>query len=154
MVRPVEAAHLDHSRRKLPLQIRAEIPFRARSATKDVEAKRMILGKGVAGKMRFCEQTKARDAAGYRKLVPIGVAYRMQLQSCGQLREQRVQPFRIGKSGPVATVRFDHPFAAAHGLLLGASAFGAELSSARKRLTAIDAELGGGFATRRSKGRR
>src|SRR6266849_10348760 len=52
-IRPLDAPHVDCARRELAPQILPEIPFRARPAAEDVEAKRMILGKGVAGKVRF-----------------------------------------------------------------------------------------------------
>src|SRR6185295_2808327 len=53
---PVDSAHADGGGCKLASQIRVEVPLRARPAAKNVEAKRMILRKSVAGKMRFFEQ--------------------------------------------------------------------------------------------------
>ena len=50
-IRPVDAADADNAGGELALQTRAEVPIRARPATKYVETKRMILGKSVAGKV-------------------------------------------------------------------------------------------------------
>jgi hypothetical protein len=79
-IRPLDAPHVDCAGRELAPQIFAEIPFRARPAAEDVEAKRMILGKGVAGKMRFREQAHASNAAGSRELMEGGVTYWMKKQ--------------------------------------------------------------------------
>ena len=115
----------------------------------------MILGKGVAGKMRFRQKTQSSDAACSWKLVPVCFPHGMERERLGQLGEQPAELPWIRQGGPVATVRFNHPLAAAHGLLLGASALRAELGGARNRLTAVDAELGGGFGARwRSRRRR
>src|SRR5438034_3276213 len=155
-IRPLDAPHVDCARRKLAPQILAEIPFRARSAAENVEAKRMILGKGVAGKVRFRKQTHARDAARSGKLMESGVAYGMKEQGFREPSEKGTQLREISQRRRVTTVRFNHPLAAAHGLLLGASALGAELGGARHGLAAVDAEFRGGFAARgsaRSRGR-
>jgi hypothetical protein len=47
------------------------------------------------------------------------------------LIEERPQLCEIGQRRRVTTVCFDHPFATAHGLLLGASAFRTEFSRTR-----------------------
>ena len=107
----------------------------------------MILGKGVAGKMRLGEQAKTGDAACSRKLVPVRFAYLMQRERGGQLCKERAQRLQIGERGAVTTVRLDDPLAAVHGLLLGATALGTEFGSARNGLAAVDAELAGGFAS-------
>src|SRR2546426_5334403 len=151
-IRPLDAPHVDCARRKLAPQILAEIPFRARPAAENVEAKRMILGKGVAGKVRFRKQTHARDAARSGKLMESGVAYGMKEQGFREPSEKGTQLREISQRRRVTTVRFNHPLAAAHGLLLGASALGAELGGARHGLAAVDAEFRGGFAASGSGG--
>ena len=73
----------------------------------------MILGKGMAGKMRFCQQPEAGDATSAGKLMPVSFTHGMQRQRVGQLSEQGAQFFKIGQRGAIATVRFDQPLAAA-----------------------------------------
>ena len=93
---PVDAPDADRAGRELALQTRAEIPIRARPATEDVEAKRMILGKRVAGKMRFRQQADAGDAPGSRKLVPGCISDGMECERLGQLIKERPQLRGIG----------------------------------------------------------
>ena len=101
----------------------------------------MILGKSMAGKMRFREQAQARDTAGPGELMPPCVPDRMEPECIGQPLEQGAQLFDIGQRCCVTTVSLYHPFAAAHGLLLGASALRAEIRSTRHGLAAIDTEF-------------
>ena len=114
----------------------------------------MILGKGVAGKMRFGEQAHARDTARSRELMEGGVAYGVEKQCFSEPGEKCAKLRKISQCRRVATVRFNHPLAAAHGLLLGASALGTELGGARHGLAAVDAEFRGGIAARGSRGNR
>src|SRR5713226_5651994 len=90
-IRPLDAPHVDCAGRKLARQVLAEVPFRARPAAKNVEAKRMILGKGVAGKMRLREQAHACDAARSGELVKGGVTHGMERERFGQLGEKGAQ---------------------------------------------------------------
>src|SRR5579864_8961608 len=82
---PVDPPDADSAGRELALQARAEVPIRAGPATKDVETKRMILGKSVAGKVRFRQQADAGNASGTRKLMPGGVGYGMERERRRQL---------------------------------------------------------------------
>ena len=56
----------------------------------------MILGKGMAGKMRFREQAQACNTAGPGKLVPPCVPDRMEPERVSQPLEQGAQLFDIG----------------------------------------------------------
>src|SRR5712664_2250186 len=96
-IRPLDAPHVDCAGRELAPQILAEIPFRARPAAEDVEAKRMILGKGVAGKMRFGKQAHSRDAARSRELMEGGIAYGMEQQRFREPAEKGAQLRKISQ---------------------------------------------------------
>ena len=56
----------------------------------------MILGKSVAGKMRFRQQADAGDAPGSRKLVPGGLGDGMECERLRQLIKERPQLRWIG----------------------------------------------------------
>jgi hypothetical protein len=66
--------------KKLP-ERRFKIPFGAQNAAKKIQAKRIVFGKSVASDVRFGEQTKAGDAAGSRKLMPLRLAHGSQLHA-------------------------------------------------------------------------
>jgi hypothetical protein len=71
------------------LQRRFKIPFISRNAAKKIKAKRIVLGKSVAGDVRFGEEAKASDAAGARKLMPLRYADRAQLHAANHAMEER-----------------------------------------------------------------
>ena len=71
------------------LERRFKIPFGARHAAKEIQAKRIMLGKGMAGDVRFREQAKAGDAAGPGKLMPLRCADGTQLQAANHAMEKR-----------------------------------------------------------------
>src|SRR5262249_54040587 len=96
----------------------------------------------------FRKQTHARDAARSRKLMEGSIADGMQKQHFRKPGEKGAELGKISQRRRVATVRFNHPLATAHGLLLGASAFGAEPASARHGLAAVDAKFRDGLAAR------
>src|SRR5579871_1114942 len=108
----LDAAHTNRARGKLALQARFEIPVGARPAAEDVEAKRMILGKGVAGKMRFREQPQAGNASGAGEAVPVGVADGMEREGLSEKVKEPAEFGEIGERGGITAVRFDDPFAA------------------------------------------
>src|SRR5579862_8157045 len=112
--RPLDAPHAHRLRGELAFQVGLEIPVRTRPAAEDVQAKRMILGKRVAGNVRFSQQIKAGYAAGAGKLVPGGFADRVQRQTLDEPREERTQFSGIRQGRGIAAVGFDHPLAARH----------------------------------------
>ena len=71
------------------LERRFKIPFGARKAAKEIQAKRMVLGKGMAGDVRFREQAKAGEAAGPGKLMPLGWADGTQFQAANHAMKKR-----------------------------------------------------------------
>jgi len=71
------------------LECRFKIPFGAGNATKKIQAKRVVLGKSVAGDVRFGEQAEAGDAAGTGKLMPLGSANGTQLHAANHAMEER-----------------------------------------------------------------
>lgn len=66
-----------------------KIPFRARNATKKIEAKRIVLGKGMAGDVGFRKQAQAGDAAGSWKLMPLRFADGAQLHAANHPMKER-----------------------------------------------------------------
>ena len=56
----------------------------------------MILGKSMAGKMRFREQAQPCNSARSGELMPRCIANRMEFECIGQLLEQGAQLFDIG----------------------------------------------------------
>ncbi len=108
----------------------------------------MILGKSVAGKMRFRQQADAGNTSSARKLVPGGIGYGMERKGPCQLIEERAQFCKIRQCRRVTPVCFDDPFAPTHWLLLGASALRTEFRRTRNRLSAVEAEFCRGFGPR------
>jgi hypothetical protein len=56
------------------LECRFKIPFSARYAAKEIQAKRIVLGKSVACDVRLREQAKTCDAPCAGKLMPLRLA--------------------------------------------------------------------------------
>ena len=79
------------------LERRFEIPFGARKAAKQIQAKRIVLGKGMAGDVRFREQAKAGDTAGPGKLMPLRCADRTQLQASDHAMEERFDGAQVAE---------------------------------------------------------
>ena len=76
----------------------------------------MILGKSMAGKMRFRQQTNPSDTTGPGELVPGCIADGMERERMGQLIKKRSQLLDIGQGRRVASVRFNYPLKTAHEL--------------------------------------
>lgn len=70
------------------LERRFKIPFGARNATKKIQAKRIVLGKGVASDVRFGEQAETRNAAGSGEYMPLRFADGPQLHSANHAVEE------------------------------------------------------------------
>ena len=71
------------------LERRFKIPFGARNAAKEIQAKRIVLGKGMAGDVGFREQAKTGDAASSWKLMPLCFADGAQLHAANHAMEKR-----------------------------------------------------------------
>ena len=71
------------------LERRFEIPFGARNAAKQIQAKRIVLGKGMAGDVGFREQAKTGDAASSWKLMPLCFADGAQLHAANHSVKER-----------------------------------------------------------------
>jgi hypothetical protein len=76
---------------------RFKIPFGSRNAAKEIQAKRIVLGKGVAGDVRLREQAKAGDAAGAGKLMPLRFADRAKLQAANHAVEERFDRAKVAQ---------------------------------------------------------
>ena len=73
-IRARKAPYGNGPRMKQLLERGFKIPFIARNAAKQIQAKRTVLGKGVAGDVGFGEEAKTGDAAGSRELMPLRCA--------------------------------------------------------------------------------
>ena len=71
------------------LERRFKIPFGARNATKKIQAKRIVLGKGMTGDVRFGEQAETGDATGSGEYMPLRFANGPQLHTANHAVEKR-----------------------------------------------------------------
>lgn len=72
-----------------------EIPFRTGHATEKIQTQRTVLGKRVAGEMRFSEQTEAGNSAGSGKLMPLGRGDRPEIHLLNHPAEKILQNRRV-----------------------------------------------------------
>jgi len=79
------------------LERRLKIPFVAWNAAKKIKAERIVLGKGVAGDVRFRKQAKARDATRAGKLMPLRFADRTQLHTANHAVEKRLDRAKVAQ---------------------------------------------------------
>jgi hypothetical protein len=70
------------------LERRFKIPLSARNTAENIQAKRIVFGKGMAGDVGFGEQAKAGDSAGPWKLMPLRFADGAQLQAANHSMEK------------------------------------------------------------------
>lgn len=96
------------------LERRFKIPLGARNTAKKIEAKRIVLGKGMAGDVRFREQAEAGDAAGSWKLMPLRFADGAQLHPANHAVEKCFHRAEVAQRIRGATEGLDDPFDAAH----------------------------------------
>ena len=66
-----------------------KIPFVARNAAKEIQAERIVLGKGMAGGVRFRKQAEAGDATRAGKLMPLRLADGAQLHAANHAMKKR-----------------------------------------------------------------
>ena len=71
------------------LQRGFKIPVGAGNAAKEIQAKRIVLGKRVAGDVRLRKQAKTGDAASAGKLMPLRFADGAQLHAANHDMEER-----------------------------------------------------------------
>ena len=133
------------------LERRFKIPFGARKAAKQIQAKRIVLGKSMAGDVRFREQAKAGDSAGPGKLMPLRSADRTQLHAANHAMEKRFDGTQVaqrqesampllaaeGLDDPTRSI----PLICASPLSLRLPAFRAEFAAAWDGLAALTAEF-------------
>lgn len=74
-----------------------KIPFVARNAAKQIQAERTVLGKGMAGNVRFGEKAEAGDAAGPGELMPLRSANGPQLHAANHAMEERFHRAEIAQ---------------------------------------------------------
>ena len=74
-----------------------KIPFSARYAAKEIQAKRIVLGKSVASDVRLREQAKPGDAAGAGKLMPLRLADRAKLHASNHAMEERLDRTKVAQ---------------------------------------------------------
>ena len=79
------------------LERRFKIPFGARNAAKEIQAKRIMFGKGMAGDVRFREQSEAGYSAGPGKLMPLRCADRTQLHAANHAMEKRFDGAKVAQ---------------------------------------------------------
>ena len=79
------------------LERRFKIPFGARKAAKQIQAKGIVLGKGMAGDVRFREQAKTGDAAGPGKLMPLRSADGTQFQAANHAMKKRFDGAKVAQ---------------------------------------------------------
>ena len=71
------------------LERRFKIPFGPRNTAKEIQAKRIVFWKGVAGDVGLGEQAEAGDAASPGELMPLRLADGPQLHAANHAMEKR-----------------------------------------------------------------
>jgi hypothetical protein len=74
-----------------------KIPFIARNAAKQIQAKRTVLGKCVAGDVGFGEEAKTGNAAGPGELMPLRCANGPELHAANHAMEERFDRTEIAQ---------------------------------------------------------
>jgi hypothetical protein len=87
-IRARETPYGNSPRMKQLLERSFKIPFVARNAAKQIQAKRTVLWKGVAGDVGFGEEAKTGDATGPRELMPLRSANWPQLHAANHAMEE------------------------------------------------------------------
>lgn len=88
-VRARETPHGNGPRMEKLLERGFEIPFIARNAAKQIQAKRTVLGKCVARDVGFGEEAKTGNTAGAGKLMPLRCADGAELHAANHSMEKR-----------------------------------------------------------------
>jgi hypothetical protein len=68
-----------------------------------------MLGKGVAGDVRFLKQGESGNASA-GELMPLRFGHRMQIHLRDEIVEEVAQSLWVGESRRITMVRFDDPF--------------------------------------------
>ena len=117
-VGPDEPPNRNPLRFESSLQFGLKTPLFPRDAAKKIQAKRLILGKGVASEMRFGEKAETRDATCNRKLMPSCRTDRPQAKIRNQRIKQRLQSMGIAEQIRTAAPGFDDPLESIHCLVV------------------------------------
>jgi hypothetical protein len=100
-----------------------EIILRARLATKQIQTKGGVFGKGVAGEMAFAEEQQTSNASWQgrsrrSKLVPASGLDGMEIHPVHQGGKKSFERFSMTEENRVTAVGFENPFMPSHLMLL------------------------------------